>query len=207
MTKSGAPAVCYHPAIGGWEPYPFWTRMIADGMEAILDGWLYLHKKGTEEDAWLAFCKKTADWYVRIQNEDGSYYRSYKADGSVNMDSKANTPSPIRFLIQMYLVTGDASYRQAAVRAGAWAYENQHQKMEYRGGTCDNLDVTDKEAGIYALFGFLALYDLTADRSGWRPRCQRRITRKPGPMRGHFRWWLRSRYTPSTTIRSADRAS
>ena len=45
MTKSGAPAVCYHPAIGGWEPYPFWTRMIADGMEAILDGWLYLHKK------------------------------------------------------------------------------------------------------------------------------------------------------------------
>ena len=105
MTRSGAPAVCYHPAIGGWEPYPFWTRMIADGMEAILDGWLYLHKKGTEEDAWLAFCKKTADWYVRIQNEDGSYYRSYKEDGSVNMDSKANTPSPIRFLIQMYLVT------------------------------------------------------------------------------------------------------
>ena len=72
----------------------------------------------------------------------------------MNMDSKANTPSPIRFLIQMYLVTGDASYRQAAVRAGEWAYENQHLKMEYRGGTCDNLDVTDKEAGIYALFGF-----------------------------------------------------
>ena len=164
MTKSGAPAVCYHPAIGGWEPYPFWTRMIADGMEAVLDGWLYLHKKGTEEDAWLAFCTKTADWYVRIQNEDGSYYRSYKEDGSVNMDSKANTPSPIRFLIQMYLVTGDASYRQAAVRAGEWAYENQHLKMEYRGGTCDNLDVTDKEAGIYALFGFMALYDLTADK-------------------------------------------
>lgn len=33
--------------------------------------------------------------------------------------------------------------------------------MEYRGGTCDNADIQDKESGIYALFGFLALYDLT----------------------------------------------
>ncbi|MFQ7288304.1 MAG: hypothetical protein ACLRPV_05035 [Lacrimispora saccharolytica] len=36
--------------------------------------------------------------------------------------------------------------------------------MEYRGGTCDNADVQDKEAGIYALFGFLALYDLTGKK-------------------------------------------
>lgn len=164
MTESGAPHVCYHPAIRGWEPYPFWTRMIADGMEAILDGYLYLRRKGTEEETWLSFCRKTADWYVRIQNEDGSFYRSYRQDGSVNMDSKANTPSPIRFLVQMYLVTGEESYREAAVRAGEWSYVNQHLGMEYRGGTCDNLDVTDKEAGIYALFGFLALYDLTEEK-------------------------------------------
>lgn len=58
MTETGAPNVCYHPAIHGWEPYPLWTRMIADGMEAILDGWLYLHKRGTEEDGWLDFCRK-----------------------------------------------------------------------------------------------------------------------------------------------------
>lgn len=164
MTQIGAPNVCYHPAIRGWEPYPFWTRMIADGMEAILDGWLYLHGKGMEEESWLAFCKRTADWYVDIQNEDGSYYRSYRQDGSVNMDSKANTPSPIRFLVQMYLVTGREAYRNAAVRAGEWSFENQHLRMEYRGGTCDNLDVTDKEAGIYALFGFMALYDLTGEK-------------------------------------------
>lgn len=164
MTQSGAPNVCYHPAIRGWEPYPFWTRMIADGMEAILDGWLYLHRKGTEEEAWLIFCRKVADWYVRIQNKDGSFYRSYSEDGSVNMDSKANTPSPIRFLVQMYLATGEEAYRRTAIRAGDWSYVNQHLKMEYRGGTCDNLDVTDKEAGIYALFGFLALYDLTEEK-------------------------------------------
>ena len=46
--------------------------------------------------------------------------------------------------------------------------------MEYRGGTCDNSDIQDKEAGIYALFGFLALHDLTGEdqlaRSGDRGR-------------------------------------
>ena len=36
-------------------------------------------------------------------------------------------------------------------------------KMEYRGGTCDNADIQDKEAGIYALFAFLALYDLRGE--------------------------------------------
>ncbi|MGB8452538.1 MAG: hypothetical protein WCD89_09405 [Anaerocolumna sp.] len=47
------------------------------------------------------------------------------------------------------------------MKAGEWSYVNAYQNLEYRGGTCDNSDIQDKEAGIYALFGFLALYDLT----------------------------------------------
>lgn len=163
MTEWGVPNVCYHPAIDSFEPYPFWTRMIADGMEAILDAYLYLHKRGREQAAWLEYCIRVADWYIRIQNEDGSYYRSYKEGSSMNMDSKANTPSPIRFLVQMFLVTGQEGYKEAALKAGEWSYVNLYENMEYRGGTCDNLDITDKEAGIYALFGFLALYDLTGE--------------------------------------------
>ena len=46
------------------------------------------------------------------------------------MDSKANTPSPIRFLIQMYLVTGDASYRQAAVRQDRLHPIGDHSRPE-----------------------------------------------------------------------------
>jgi hypothetical protein len=163
MTESGMPYVCYNPNIEGFEPYPHYTRMIADGIEAILDAYVYLHKKGVEKPAWLAFCRKTADWLVKIQNEDGSFYRSYRTDGSVWMDSKANTPSPIRFLVQFYLVTGDGRYKTAAIKAGEWSFVNAYQNLEYRGGTCDNADIMDKEAGIYALFGFLALYDLSGD--------------------------------------------
>ena len=165
MTDLGAPQVCYNPAIEGFEPMPFWTRMIADGLENILDAYVYMKKKGEEKPSWLAFCQKAADWFASIQNEDGSWYRAYNVpDGSMRMDSKANTISVVRFLIQLYLVTKNDAYRQAALRAGEWAYENTFKQLEYRGSTCDNTDITDNESGIYAMFGFLALYDLTSEQ-------------------------------------------
>lgn len=166
MTGSGLPQMCYNPNIKGFEPYPHYVRMLSDGIEAILDAYLYMRRKGDERPTWREFCRKTADWLVNIQNEDGSLYRSYNTDSSVRMDSKSNTPSPIRFLVQFYLVTGDERYKNAAIKAGKWSYDNAFLNMEYRGGTCDNTDIQDKEAGIYALFGFLALYDLTGE-SKW----------------------------------------
>ena len=165
MTEIGAPNVCYNPALQGFEPMPFWTRMISDGLENILDAYVYMRKKGEERPAWLAFCRKAADWFVRIQNEDGSWYRAYNTeDGSMRMESKANTISAVRFLIQLYLVTGEDSYRETALRAGEWSYQNIYRNMEYRGSTCDNTDITDNESGIYAMFGFLSLYDLTGQQ-------------------------------------------
>ena len=173
MTDSGLPQMCYNPNIKGFEPYPHYVRMLADGIEAILDAYVYLRKKGDERPAWLEFCRKTADWLVNIQNEDGSFYRAYNTDGSIRMDSKSNTPSVIRFLVQFYLVTGDERYKAAAIKAGEWSYDNCLPNLEYRGGTCDNTDIQDKEAGIYALFGFLALYDLTGEAQ-MAGRCNRR---------------------------------
>ncbi len=165
MTDIGAPQVCYNPTITGFEPMPFWTRMIADGLENILDAYVYMKKKGEEKPAWLDFCLKAADWFVRIQNDDGSWYRAYNTnDGSMRMDSKANTISIVRFLIQLYLVTGFDTYKKAALKAGEWSYQNTFKLMEYRGSTCDNTDIMDNESGIYAIFGFLSLYDLTGEQ-------------------------------------------
>ena len=42
--------------------------------------------------------------------------------------------------------------------------QNTYKLMEYRGSTCDNTDIMDNESGIYAIFGFLALYDLTGEQ-------------------------------------------
>lgn len=163
MTESGLPRMCYNPTLQGFEPYPHYIRMLADGMEAILDAYLFMAGRGDERPEWLAFCQRTADWLVYIQNEDGSFCRAYHADGSIRMGSKSNTPSVIRFLVQFYLASGEERYKSAAIRAGGWAFEHNFRDLEYRGGTCDNADIQDKEAGIYALFGFLALYDLTGE--------------------------------------------
>ena len=82
----------------------------------------------------------------------------------MRMDSKANTISAVRFLVQLYLVTGDERYREAALKAGEWSYQNVYLNMEYRGSTCDNTDIIDNESGIYAMFGFMSLYDLTGEQ-------------------------------------------
>lgn len=163
MTDSGAPNVCYNPALEGFEPYPLWTRMTADGLEAILDAYVYTAKRHEHHPEWLGFCRQAADWFLRIQNSDGSFYRAYNTDGSMRMDSKANTTSIIRFLVQMFLVTGHEAYRDTAITAGKWCLDNVYQNMEYRGSTCDNLDIMDNESGIYAMYAFQALLDLTGE--------------------------------------------
>ena len=59
MTEHGAPEVCYNPTITGFEPMPFWTRMIADGLENILDAYVYMKKKGEESRiGWLSARKQ-----------------------------------------------------------------------------------------------------------------------------------------------------
>lgn len=164
--ESGLPPMCYNPNTRDFEPYPHYIRMLADGLEAIQEAWRFLHKRGVEKKEYLRFCCKAADWLVSIQNEDGSYYRAYEADSSIRMDSKSNTPSVIRFLVQMHLITNKEEYRTAAIRAGEWTLANAYPKLEFRGGTCDNNAIQDKEAGIYGIWGFLALYDLTRE-SRW----------------------------------------
>ncbi len=158
---SGAPRGCYSPINQEFEPYPIWLRMSADGLENILDAYVLTKKHGEEHPGWLSFCENAAAFFARIQNEDGSFYRAYDEEGAMRMDSKANTISIVRFFVQLYLVTGNEQYKENALKAGDWSYENIYKNFEYRGSTCDNTDIMDNESGIYAMFGFLALYDLT----------------------------------------------
>jgi len=171
MTETGCPKVWLHLAVHEFEPQPQWIRQLGDGLEAILDAYVFEKKRGVDHPDWLDYCVSTADWLVRMQNEDGSYYRSYNYDNTMCMDSKASTPCIIRFLVQMQLVTGKQEYLDAAIKAGAWTYDNMYLGFEYRGGTCDNMDILDKESGIYCMFGFMALYDVTGEARWLEAAC------------------------------------
>ena len=77
--------------------------------------------------------------------------------------SKTNTTHPIAFLVDLAAATGERRYAEAAVRAGEWCLPNIHAAFVYVGGTADNPNVVDKEAGFMALQAFLALHDLTGE--------------------------------------------
>ena len=171
MTEAGFPRLWVHLSVHQAEPQPLWVRQIGDGMEAILDAYVFEAKRGTRHESWLDYCTRTADWLVNAQNGDGSFYRSYNDDGTYRMDSKASTQCVVRFLIQLYLVTKNETYLQTALRAGEWAWIHQYRQFEYRGGPCDTSDILDKESGIYAMFAFIALYDATGGQKWLEAAC------------------------------------
>ena len=143
--------------------YPSYLRTVADGMEGILNAYLYLKKHGEHQESWLNFCEKIAENLRKIQNEDGSFYRAYGKNGEPVHRGKYNTTNVIRFLVNLYTATGREEYADMALRAGEFCYSYIFERMAYIGGTADNDNTVDKEAGMQALYAFLAMYDLTSD--------------------------------------------
>ncbi len=171
VTEDGCPVNWYHLSVHSPEPQPLWVRQLGDGLEAVLDAYVFEKKRGRDHADWLEYCTRAADWLLPLQREDGSFLRAYYYDGSPCLDSPASTPCIVRFFLRLYLVTGREELKTAAIRAGEWAYERQYLGFEYRGGTCDQSDVMDKESGIYAMFAFIALYDLTKEEKWLKAAC------------------------------------
>ena len=167
LTPQGVPRTWYdiHPD-GTYtrRDYHAFLRVASDGAEGALQVWNVMHKRGLERPEWLAFCRRYGDWLVSAQNADGSFSREYGFDGTALERSKDTTDHPIRFLCDLSHATGDTHYRAAALRAGEFCLHSVHDAYAYVGGTPDNPNVMDKEAGMIAMDAFLSLFDLTQDR-------------------------------------------
>ncbi len=165
-----------------FRPYPAFLRIMTDGMEGMLDAWMLARDAGdvnADTDAWLEMVQNYAAFLVREQNEDGSFYRAYDYSGnaftSSNKDgligdkntqgeSKLNSAVPIRFLIRMYEAFQDEKYLNAALQAGDFVMKNLYPSGKYVGGTADNPNTVDKEAGMYAVYAYSALYHATGEK-------------------------------------------
>ena len=169
--EDGCPVDWLHLATQQNEPQPVWVRQLGDGLEAVLDAWVFDHGRGIDHPDWMTYLKRAAEWLLMRQAEDGSFFRAYGYDGQPCLTSKASTPCVIRFFLYLYLVTGDERLLAAAVKSGEWTYEHEYLGFEYRGGTCDQTDVMDKEAGIYAMFAFTALYEITREKKWLDAAC------------------------------------
>ena len=146
------------------QDYPTYTRTVTDGMEGVLLCYQYLRReRGETPLTWLRFVTDYGQWLCAHQNDDGSFYRAYQPDGTPVHKGCFNTSNTIRLLCNLYWETGEEAYRKAALQAGEYCYQASYEPISYIGGTADNDNTIDKEAGMLALYAFLALYDLTGD--------------------------------------------
>ncbi len=170
------PTVWWDPAnnetAGQRRDYPSFLRCFVDGMEGLLDACRISAAYGESQKKWDEALRRVASHLVEKQNEDGSFYRAYKTNGEVETGgdrntrgtSKLNTPLTVRFLVKMHEHTGEEKYKEAAIRAADFSYNELYLKLgKYVGGTPDNPNTVDKEAAIYALYCFNAAHTLTGD--------------------------------------------
>ena len=158
---------------GSVHQYSCFLRCMVDGMEGMIDAYIFAKQQNIDKPAWYNMIIKFANNLVNVQNEDGSFYRAYKTSGEVESDtsdyrtqgkSKLNTPIAVRFLGKMYELTNENKYKDAALKASEYCHNEIYQKLcKYVGGTPDNANVVDKEASVYAMYCFNTAYTLSND--------------------------------------------
>lgn len=179
MTSSGVPLIWYNGENNTWAGYPTFTRMAVDAMEGLLDAYRLSQAYDIETNGWLEAVSACADFFVRAQNSDGSWYRCYNYQGTyyrgdegdipwnpgsiAQSTSKNNTTMPVRFLGKMYEMTNKQTYIDAIVDAGEFIYTSLYPQNAYYGGTADNPDAMDKEAGVFAMYAYDTLLTLTGE--------------------------------------------
>jgi hypothetical protein len=185
MSIAGVPYIWYDTWADDFRQYPAFTRMAVDAMEGLMDAYRLVEAHGIIRSSWYDALEKFGDFLVNNQNSDGSYYRVYNYDGGpyeswdngieeppgniTQSYSKANTTMPVRYLGKMFELTGNVSYKEAALKAGDYIYEVLYPTGVYQGGTCDNPNAIDKEAGVFAMYAYDALYMLTKDSKWLKP--------------------------------------
>jgi hypothetical protein len=164
LTASGCPRNWYDPQPATWRSYETYARVVADGFSGLLWAWNFEKKFGVNKPNWLNTCVRVGNWLITQQNADGSFPRAWAwATNTKQILDKTNTSHLIPFLVDLYKVTGDTRYSNAAISAGNYIYNNDYLLFRYVGGTPDNPNVPDKEAASLALRAFLALYDLNKE--------------------------------------------
>ena len=204
LTPAGMPKTWYDPSASGtgsWRNYESILRVMTGGMEGLLSAWCYGTKNGETHDNWLSSCKKFGDWLLSAQNDNGSLAFSWNQnriiDGQhpVNTSNGLTTTSALRYLVELYIATGEEKYKEAALKAGDYCFLFVHKKYHYCACVVDNPQVLDSESGYMAMVGFLSLYDLTRD-SKWLDAAQQAAT--------YTETWVYSHEVPVEDDRAED---
>ncbi len=147
-------------------------REPSEDLRCLIDVIRRERKSGREHPEWMAWCQQFGDWLIPQQRADGSFPRSWNAGlGTPREESGTSSCIPVPLLVRLTEETGQQKYLDCAIRAGEYTWNTYGSRGIFIGGATDNANVTDKEAGMLALEGYLALYENTKDNK-WLERAK-----------------------------------
>lgn len=152
------------PALAIPRDHCVFLRSFGDDMKATLRAYRREKNSGSVHKEWLAWAQQFGDWLLTQQSEEGGFPRSWKPGQSEVIDtSPQSSYNPIPFLVLLTEETRDARYLHAAERAAEFVWSHGQSNGKFVGGTIDNPDVLDKEAGTLSNEAYIALYEATHD--------------------------------------------
>ena len=137
-------------------------RPIPEDLARLMDMLEREKERGVQHPQWLAWGKSFADWLLPLQRPDGSFPAAWGDDGAVSDQSGALSYAPVPFLVKLSNFTGENRYKEAAVKAAEYIWNEYGAKGVYQGATGTS-SVADKESGMLSAEAFMTLYEDSKD--------------------------------------------
>lgn len=137
-----------------------YLRSFTDDMKILLRGYEFEKAQGHDHPEWLAWCKRFGDWLLTQQQPSGGFPRAWEpGTGKVAEPAPQSSYNAVPLLVQLTQLTGEPQYLEAALLAAEFCWTMEHANDHYVGGTIDNPNIIDKEAGTLSTEAYLALYE------------------------------------------------
>ncbi|HEX6719086.1 MAG TPA: hypothetical protein VF088_18405 [Pyrinomonadaceae bacterium] len=137
-------------------------RALSEGVKSTLKAWELEKAQGRDHPRWLQWSIAFVDWLLAQQQPHGGFPRAWRMPGVHGGDEPSKSSySAIPLLVHASKITDRAVYLDAALKAGEFCWTEGHSMGHFVGGTLDNPDVVDKEAGTLSLEAYLALFEAT----------------------------------------------
>jgi hypothetical protein len=160
------------PALAIPDSNVVYLRSFGDDMKAAARSYLLEKQHGIEHENWRQWIVRFGDWLLTQQGPQGQFPRTWQpGTGKVSDPSPQSTYNVIPFLVLLSKAAESDKYFTAALKAAEYCWTQGHANGIFVGGTIDNPNVIDKEAGTLSLEAYLTLYQATKDTK-WLERAK-----------------------------------